>query len=361
VNEKKIVHISEVNISPLSGMGRVEYYWKESFEKAGYKFIHIGPNEVGSLKHKALFPSAAYRYFKKLNIKPDLFVVHEAAAGSFVNRGIPCFLESHGVERRAWDANLTGLTPSKNKISLKTRLLFPLWRLSACDKGMKYADKLLLINSDDKEYVKHKYNRKDADMFMFKNGIMPIDASLLKQERNHFTVLFNGSWIERKGTDVLIKAADYIHSKGFKINYLLIGTGISTPNVLHDWPEHLTPYVKVVDRFKQDEEINYLNSASLFVLPSYAEGQPLSLLQAMAAGKCCITTNCCGQKDILQNEVTGLLFEPGDYVDMAELIINCYNDSTIIKNIGENAKKDIDKYTWDVVSDQVVDFILKSL
>ena len=141
------MHVSEVNISPTSGMGRVEYYWKKSFEKQGYKFIHIGPDEVGKLIHKGLFASSAYSYFKKLNIEPTLFIVHEAAASSFINRGTPCFIESHGVERRAWEGYLKGLIPSKTKISFKTKLLFPIWRLSGCDKGLKYADKLLLINS----------------------------------------------------------------------------------------------------------------------------------------------------------------------------------------------------------------------
>jgi glycosyltransferase involved in cell wall biosynthesis len=361
LGKKIIVHVSEVNISPSSGMGRVEYYWKQGFEKAGYTFIHIGPNEVGALKHKALFPSAAYRYYKRLNIKPELFIVHEAAAGTFVKRGIPCFVESHGVERKAWEDSLSGKVPVKTKISLKTKLLFPIWRLSVCDKGLKYADKLLLINSDDKQFVKSKYNRKDEDIFLFKNGIIPIDLVLLKNTGNDFTVLFNASWIDRKGTDVLVKAAEHIYASGIKINYLLIGTGLSAQTVLNDWPDYLKAQVKVVDKFKPVEEVDFLNSASLFVLPSYAEGQPLSLLQAMAAGKCCITTNCCGQKDILENEVTGFLFEPGDYVKLAELIIKCYNMPELLKIVADNAKKYIEPYTWDVVSDEVANFVTRSL
>jgi glycosyltransferase involved in cell wall biosynthesis len=361
VSEKIIVHISEVNISPSSGMGRVEYYWQRGFEKAGHTFIHIGPDEIGELKHKALFPYAAYIYFKKLNIKPDLFIVHEAAAGNFVNRGIPCFVESHGVERRGWEAILKGLIPFVDKVSLKTRLLFPLWRLRVCDKGLKNAEKLLLINSDDKQYVKAKYNRKDEDIYLFKNGIIHIAPEMLYNTDTNFTIVFNGSWISRKGTHVLIKAAEYIYKQKINVNYLLIGTSLTEEIVLGDWPEYLKPQVKVVPHFNPDTEVAFLNSASLFVLPSYAEGQPLSLLQAMEAGKCCITTNCCGQKDIIKNEVTGLLFEPGDYLKLAELIVRCHDDRILLQSIGENAKKYIDKYTWDVVSDELVDFVLKSI
>lgn len=342
-------------------MGRVEYYWKQGFERAGYTFIHIGPNEVGDLTHKALFPSSAYRYYKKLNIKPKLFIVHEAAAGSFVKRGIPCFVESHGVERKAWEDSLNGKIPVKTKVPLKTKLLFPIWRLSVCDKGLKYAEKLLLINSDDKKYVKDKYNRNDEDVFLFKNGIMPIAPTLLKNTDNNFTVLFNGSWIDRKGIDVLIKAAEHIYRQGINISYLLIGTGLSAQTVLNDWPDYLKANINVIDKFKPFEEVDFLNSASLFVLPSYAEGQPLSLLQAMAAGKCCVTTNCCGQKDVLKNGVTGFLFEIGDHMRLAEIIIKCYNTPELLKGVADNAKKYIEPYTWDVVSDEVVRFVTRSL
>jgi hypothetical protein len=101
MNDKIIIHVSEIDIDTNGGMGRVEYYWKKSFENKGFQFIHIGPNEVGTFAHKWLFPYKAYDYFKKLNITPSAFIVHEPVSGQFINKGIPCFLESHGIERRA--------------------------------------------------------------------------------------------------------------------------------------------------------------------------------------------------------------------------------------------------------------------
>jgi glycosyltransferase involved in cell wall biosynthesis len=360
--ENTIVHISEINISPESGMGRVEYYWKRAFEKAGYDFIHIGPLEMNAATHPGLFPYKAFNYYRKLNLKPKALIVHEPASGYFVQKGVFCFVESHGVERRYWEEQKNGAVPlaDKKSLNLKTRLLFPLWRLRGCDKGLKYAEKLLLINNDDKEYVKSKYKRHEKDIMLFRNGVHKFDLPGNTNSPGEFTILFNGSWLERKGIRTLIKAADLLHQQGLAIKYLLIGTGKDIPAVLSDWPEGLRPFVKVVPRFQQEEEPGYLQTASLFVLPSYFEGQPLSLLQAMAAGKCCITTNCCGQKDTIENGKTGLLFTAGDYKELAVLINNCYYDEAMIKEIGKHARQYVQDFTWEKVSEDVVNFIIQS-
>lgn len=353
-----IVHASEVDINTDTGMGRVEYYWKLAFEKAGFDFIHIGLKETGKLRHKALFPLKAYEYYKKLNVAPGAFIIHEPISGYFVRKGTPCFVESHGVERRYWEAVINGQVPVEAP-SLRTKLFYPLWRLSVCDKGLKFADKLLLINSEDENYVVKKYNHKRENIYIFKNGADSYDKQLTS-ESSEFTVLFNGSWIDRKGILTLINAAKLLFSQGILLKYLLIGTGKDIKTIVSDWPEHLRKWIEVVPKFSQRDESTYLEASSLFVLPSYFEGQPLSLLQAMAAGRCCITTNCCGQKDIVRNGITGLLFDPGDSYQLACLIKRCYENESLMFQLGDNAKKYVQSLTWDAVSQEMVNYVIAS-
>src|SRR5664279_746549 len=123
MNDRLIIHVSEVDIFSKTGMGRVEYHWKKSFEQADTTFLHIGPKEVGSLKHRALFPYYAFKYYKKLNLSPRALIVHEPISGPFTDGKVPCFLESHGVERRSWEGTLTNPILSKT-LSLKSRLIY---------------------------------------------------------------------------------------------------------------------------------------------------------------------------------------------------------------------------------------------
>lgn len=349
-----IVHVSEVDISPNSGMGRVEYYWEIAIKNAGYEFVHIGPKEVGHLKHKGFFSYKAYNYFKTINKNVAAIIVHEPAAMFFVNKGIPVFIESHGVERRRWEQQLK----EDKTIGFKTKLLYPLWRLFSCDVGLKKATKLLLINTDDKEYVIDKYKRSLNDIYVFKNGVDKIDKVDVPAV---FTVLFNGSWIERKGISTLIEAAKKLHEKSIEINYLIIGTGFDKAFVLNDWPAYLKQNVTVVPTFNSNEEVDYLAKASIVVLPSNFEGQPLSILQAMAAGKCCITTNSCGQKDFIEDGINGLLFEKLNAVEFASIIETCYFNPDKIKEIGFNAAESMKNRTWAQTAYELVDYLKNNI
>jgi glycosyltransferase involved in cell wall biosynthesis len=352
---KTIVHVSEVSISPDSGMGRVEYYWEQAIRKAGFDFVHIGPKEIGAIKHKVFLQFKAYQYFKKINKDVVALIVHEPFAMFFVNQSIPVFIESHGVERRNWE----GMLKEDNaNIGFKTKLLYPIWRLSSCDAGLKKAGKLLLINNDDKEYVIKHYHRTESDICVFKNGAKQVKAVGVP---TNFTVLFNGSWIERKGIKTLIEAANLLQQKSLKIKYLIIGTGKTSNEVLNDWANNLIDDVEVIPKFDASQELELLAKASVVVLPSNFEGQPLSILQAMAAGKCCITTNSCGQKDFIENGKNGLLFEKHDAVDFAELIEKCYHNPKMVKDIGVEAIESMKNRSWEQCSDELVEYIKSNI
>lgn len=351
-NRKTILHISEVNITLTGGMGRVEHFWKAAFERAGYDFVHVGPREIGKVAHKALFGWKAYRYMRRNKIRAQAIIVHEPASMFFLNQPVPVFIESHGIERRGWEqeAENGGLAA----LPWKTKLLYPIWRLLPADLGLRSASKLLLINNDDKLYAVQKYRRAEKDIYVFKNGV---DAVSADQQPARFTVLFNGSWIKRKGYPTLIEAARLLQNRNLAVHYLLIGTGKNEAEVLADWPEEIRAQVRVVPAFAREMEASFLGQASVVVLPSDFEGQPLSILQAMAAGKCCITTNCCGQKDFIEDGRTGLLFEPGDAGALASRIAACMSDAQLIHRIGIAAQAAVADRTWEQVSSEVVQYV----
>ena len=356
---KTIVHISEVNICLNSGMGRVEYYWKLAFEKSGYKFIHIGPNEVGKLRFKSFFGFYAYVFYKKMNVKATAFIVHEPLSGYFVNKGIPCFLESHGIEIRARQVFKKYKLNADNKNNIRN-YLFNIYRNFYSIKGIKNVDKLLLLNTEDKEFLLNKFKRKESDIFIYKNGIHQLNL-VNKTLNYHFTILFNGSYIKRKGIDILIDAAKIISDRIDNLKFLLIGTGYTKEDIIEKWPNEIRDKVTIIPKFNSEDEASYLSQTDLFVLPSFYEGQPLSLLQAMSAGICCITTNTCGQKDIIEHYKNGLLFDPGNSLQLANLIIEMKNNVQKRTDIGINAKLSIQDRSWTKCSNELVNYITKQI
>lgn len=355
-----VVHVAESGVSESSGMGRVAFHWRAAFERAGWRFVNIGPDEVGGLRHPRWFPGKAISKFRELEIQPTAIIAHEPASGRFSQLGFPCFVESHGVERRGWELALSGRLGVMTKPNLKNRIFFPLWRLRGCDAGLRCASGLLLINSDDRDFVIDHYERAKEDIFLFRNGVHASN-SVYADPGAPFTVVFNGGWLDRKGKHMLVEAAKLLKARGLDIVYHLIGTGVLEDAVRRDWPTALQANLTVTARFTPADELRLLASASVFVLPSWFEGQPLSLLQALSFGMCCITTNCCGQKDMIENNKNGILVEPGDAIALADAVALCWARPELRATLGSAARIDFQRRSWEAVSDEVVRFVESKL
>ena len=79
----------------------------------------------------------------------------------------------------------------------------------------------------------------------------------------------------------------------------------------------------------------------------------------METGRCCITTNCCGQRDIIQHGYNGLLHETGDAKTLALLLEQCIKDKNLRLMLGRNAKLSTENRYWETVASEVVDRIEK--
>ncbi|MEM9218191.1 MAG: glycosyltransferase family 4 protein [Cyanobacteria bacterium P01_F01_bin.150] len=357
--KKWVVHVADIHVSEESGMGRIAWHWKHALEERGYEYSHIGPNEVGHLPHGGLFPFAAHRAYRRLQRQkgksPTFFLLHEAASGPFLDGPVPSAIFSHGLDRRSWElAKKRG----REDLNFKNRLLFPMWRLRPCDRGIKKGHFLLFSNTEDIDFAGQYYGRKPEDIMVFRNGVNPLALTEQEQPKSDkVTVCFLASWLERKGIYVLIEAAKMLYERGIMAHWLLAGTGGNAEAVLNAWPEELRPSVEVIPKFVRDEEVDILRRTNIFVLPSFFEGQPLSLLQAMEAGRCCITTNCCGQRDLIQHGKNGLLYDPGNASVLAKLMGDCIQNELLRYRLGKYAKASVSDRHWATVSHEVVDRI----
>jgi len=80
--------------------------------------------------------------------------------------------------------------------------------------------------------------------------------------------------------------------------------------------------------FRQDVP-DVLAAADVFVLPSLWEGLPIGLLEAMAMGKAVIATRVDGTKEVVQDEVNGLLVEPGDLPALSAALVRLGTDAVL--------------------------------
>ena len=84
-----------------------------------------------------------------------------------------------------------------------------------------------------------------------------------------------------------------------------------------------------------------LNKADAFVLSSRSEGMPTSILEAMLLCKPVIASAVGGVPELIQNGVTGLLFQPGDWKTLADLLDRVFGSPTLAIQLGNNARKHV--------------------
>ena len=361
---RTVIHVADMEIHRHTGMGRISYHWREAFRERGWQFLEIGSKQVGPVPHRALWHRYAWGTFQSLGVTPSAILVHEPASGIFTGRGFPVALFSHGIEergRRVMDPILQARhaeKPPALPARLKSLLTRPLWaqRAAQCARGLRRADLLLLSNTEDRSFAMAEYGRPAAAITVFKNGVYPLSPAAVTASGGP-TLLFLGTWNDRKGSFTLIEAAAMLHHEGRRPRYLLAGTQVPAAEILSQWPEALRASVEVIPSFAPEREAEIMARATLFILPSLIEGQPLVLLQAMAQGLCCVTTDCCGQRDLVRQRENGLLYPPADAAALARQLAWALDHPEEAKRLGEQASTDVATRTWSAVGHEMVDHL----
>ena len=116
--------------------------------------------------------------------------------------------------------------------------------------------------------------------------------------------------------------------------------------------EHL---VHVGDWVEGAEKFELLGRARVLALPSYSEGLPVVLLEAMASGTPCVATRVGGIPEVVEDGRTGYLIDPADRVALVDHIERLFADDAAWEKLSEAAVTSAQRYDVTAVSAQVVD------
>ena len=148
-----------------------------------------------------------------------------------------------------------------------------------------------------------------------------------------------------------------------KIHDLYPGASVALLGPIDDGPDGVD--AEFVDSLEQKGTLEYLGAtddvrpfladASIFVLPSYREGTPRSVLEAMAMGRPIITTDAPGCRETIRDGVEGFLVEPRNSLQLAEAMVRFIEDPALIAEMSENAyDRAVKKYDVKLINDQMM-------
>jgi glycosyltransferase involved in cell wall biosynthesis len=162
-------------------------------------------------------------------------------------------------------------------------------------------------------------------------------------------ILFAGSLIERKGVPDLVEAMSRVSAQISKVQLALVGDGYLRER-LEDRVQELGLQERVLFFGLQPSvEIPvWMNAADLLVLPSYSEGRPTVVLEAMACETAVVGTDIGCNRELIHSGETGLLAEVGNPLDLAEKLLILLRDPTLCQHMGRQGRQVIleEGFTW---------------
>lgn len=187
--------------------------------------------------------------------------------------------------------------------------------------------KLFVETICDNSNINILYNGADPEHFM----------PYLPKSNNSINILFMGVLGRRKGSYDLIEAFIPIYNKFPNVNLILGGDGEidKTHSIIID--KGIDDRVKLMGWLSGQNKIDAFRNADIYVLPSYNEGLPVSILEAMAAGLPIISTPVGGIAEAVIEGVNGYLVNPGDIKSISRNLAHLCEDDSLRKIMGEES------------------------
>ena len=193
----------------------------------------------------------------------------------------------------------------------------------------------------------------DRRIFVLPNFIKVSASTSIQntnEKKNFVTLIYLGNLIKSKGIFELISVSEILHKYNFKIELLIVGnptkdpfTGTSEEEMkgLIQQKVKENNFIKFIGAITDNHsKFELLSKSDIFVLPSWNEGQPLSILEAMSVGLPIISTKDCGVIDeTVIDGYNGILVEKRNVHQLAEAIKKLLMDEDLRKKMSENSRK----------------------
>lgn len=221
--------------------------------------------------------------------------------------------------------------------------------------AVKYADEIIVLSAGVQKYFEKTYGRKTR---FIPNGVNrpEIQKPELITEKYGLTkdsyILFLGRLVPEKGLRYLIEA--YKQTKIDK-KMVIAGGSSDTDSFMKEIKELAKDDERILfTGFVQGKMLDELYSnAYIYTLPSDLEGMPLSLLEAMSYGNCCLTSDIPECTEVVEDKA--LIFKKSDVDDLRNCLQDaCDHPEKVLELKKQAAYFICEKYNWDDVVEETM-------
>ena len=220
---------------------------------------------------------------------------------------------------------------------------FSLQHKKAISYVFSKCDVIVALSMNWKEFFEHDFNHNNVKIIP--NIIDIPQENHTNRNENVIQFLFLGKKKKKKGVFDLVEVIEENKNSLLGKMKLIIGGNGETNRLEKIIKEKkLDEIIQYVGWVSGDKKIDLLNKSHYFILPSYIEAYPISILEAMSYHLPVIATNVGDIPEMLHDGIEGFLVEPGNKKQLFETIIKALNSNKTYNNMGENGYKICEKH-----------------
>jgi glycosyltransferase involved in cell wall biosynthesis len=338
VDTVKVLYITPGGVEGRGGMGRMARYLLTAFRAEPDIEVRVldpyGPGPFWQMPFYFL-GCAATLCLACLRRRASVTHIHMSFGGSALRKlallrlaglfGVPTILHLHGSEFAVF---CDRLSPRLRALLVAT---------------MARAARIVVIGSFWKQFLVQDLGIDAQKVVIVANGVpLPPSAPRAGQAEDRCRIVYLGALGRRKGTSDLLQALASPLVRGLRWDAVIAGNGDVDGFRAEADALGIADRVSFPGWIAAAEAQALLATAAVFVLPSYNEGLPVAVLEAMANAIPVVTTRVGAIPDLRIEGEAGFLVEPGAIEDLADRLARLIADPALRARFGDNGRRRIE-------------------
>lgn len=218
-------------------------------------------------------------------------------------------------------------------------------------RNLERADVFIVLAPIWKEFFAQMIS--EDKIVVLPNGIAIPECDLEQKDYDNCDIAYVGRISEEKGIKELFRAAASLRERYADLRLYLGGRW--EDDALREYQEQNQDWIVYLGWLDEGKKRDLLYKCSVFVMPSYFEGQGIAVLEGMAYGCAPVATRVGGLQQTFDDGKDGLLIGPRDPGQLAQALDTLLSDQAMKRAVGYQARRKVlERFSLDVVTERLI-------